>query len=81
LQTSVVDSKRISDAEERKDEGDSKRSSNKPRSLRIVGETQNHSPVLCLEDFGVASQKTMESRNHRALAQFSEFPNLPCPEA
>src|SRR6266403_5360521 len=57
-----MDCQRISDAEERKDEGNSERSNNNSRALRIAGETQNHSPVLCLECFRVARQMSAAYR-------------------
>ena len=77
LQTSIVDRKRISDAEERKDKRDSERNGNKRRALRIAGETQNHSPVLCLERFRVARQKKVESRENGVLPYLSEI-EFPC---
>jgi hypothetical protein len=51
-----MDSERISDAEVREDEGDNGSGSNEGCAVRVAGETQNHSSVLCLDHFGVARQ-------------------------
>jgi hypothetical protein len=67
FETSVVSGECISNAEVREDQGDSERSDNKYAALRVAGETQNHSPVLCLDRFGVARQKSIAARDNRAF--------------
>src|SRR6266436_4975347 len=80
LQTSIMSSECISNAEVREDQGDNKSSSNKYRALRVAGETQNHSPVLCLDRFGVARQKSIAARDNRAFQSFREIPRLSADE-
>jgi hypothetical protein len=65
LQTCVVGGKRISNAEVRKDNGNNARSGYKDAALRVGGETQNHSPVLCLGCFGVARHLSIAARDKR----------------
>src|SRR5260370_20211850 len=56
FETCVVGGERISNAEVRKDNGNNTRSGYKKAALRVGGETQKHSPVLCLGWFGAARQ-------------------------
>jgi len=72
LQTSVMDSERVPDAEVREHEGDSEGSSNKYSALRVAEESQNHAPVLCLDRFGVARQMSIAFRGARRKSRFGE---------
>ncbi len=65
LQTCVVGGERISNAEVREDNGNNARGGYKHPALRVGAETQNHSPVLCLDRFGVARQLSIAARDKR----------------
>jgi hypothetical protein len=65
LQTCVMGGSRISNAEVREDNSNNARSGYKNAALRVGGETQNHSPVLCLDRFGVARQLSIAARDKR----------------
>src|SRR5260370_13673571 len=63
LQTCVVGGERISNAEVREENGNNARDGYNNTALAVGGETQNHSPVLCLGCFGGARQLSIAARD------------------
>src|SRR6267143_393559 len=73
LQASEVNGASITDARIGKSYGKREGGDNKYSTVSGVGETQNHSPVLCLDRSGVARQLSIATRDKHASLSFRKI--------
>ena len=78
-QTGEVISARIANAKIGEQRGHQESRKNECPALGRVGETQNHSTVLCLEPFGVARQFQAQLRSFRGEEPFELRTGASCP--
>src|SRR6266403_708185 len=74
LQASEVNGASITDARIGKSYGKREGGDNKYSRVRGVGETQSHSPVLCLDRSGVARQLSIATRDKHSSLSFRKNP-------